>query len=181
MAGGETTVEKLQNVDLAAGGGEAVEIKVVDMDIAVPVGLGMLGTEQINFVIGFGTGGTDLEHGTHGGVAVDVGVVPLHIADAGIDVGDLIDGLHQGHVGFSGPGTVGPIEDVSLGSSGETVVHQLALYSILDGFDIGCLGGKAALQIVLYVVGDSGCVGGVALLGCFQGAENGSGDLILIV
>ena len=60
VAGGEAAVEQLQNVDLAACGGQAVEIKVVDVDIALPVGLGVLGTEQVDLVVSLGTGGADL-------------------------------------------------------------------------------------------------------------------------
>ena len=54
-------MEQLEDVNLAAGGGQAVEVKVVDVDIALPVGLGVLRAEQVDFVVGLGAGGADLK------------------------------------------------------------------------------------------------------------------------
>ncbi len=181
VTGGEAPVEQLENVDLAAGGGQTVEVKVVDVDVALPVGLGVLRAQQVHFVVGLGTGGADLEHGAHGGVAVDIGVVPLHVADPGIDVGDLVDGLHEPGVGLSGPGAVGPVEDVGLGSGVEAVVHQLLLHGVLNGFNVGSALGEFPLQGPLDVVGHTGCIGSIAVSRYLHSLQNGSSDLILVI
>ena len=123
MARGEAAVEQLQNIDLTAGGGKAVEIKVVDVDIALPVCLGMLRAQQIHLIIGLCTSRADLEHRAHGGIAVDIGVVPLHIADPSIDIGNLVDGLHQGCIGLPRPGSVRSVQNVRLGRGREAMVH----------------------------------------------------------
>ena len=126
-------------------------------------------------------GGADLQHAAHGGVAVDVGVVSLHVADAGVDVGDLIDGLHQHGVGFSGAGTGGSVEDVGLGRGVEAVVHELTLHGVLNGFDVGRLVNKLAFQFALDVIGYPGCVSGVSVTGDLQGAQDRAGNFILFI
>ena len=181
VAGGEAAVEQFEDVDLAAGGGQGIEVKVVDVDVALPVGLGVLRAEQVHLVVCLGSGSPDLEHGAHGGIAVDVGVVPLHVADPGIDVGDFIDGLHQGGVGLPSPGPIGPVENIGLGGGVEAMVHQLTLHAVLNGFNVGGCIMELALQIPLDVVGNPGGVGGVSIVTCLHGTQNGCGDFILIV
>ena len=73
----------LLNVDLAAGGGQGEKVQVVDVDVPLPVGLGMLRVEDKHIVELLGALGAELEHGAHGGVAVDVGVLPLDIGVLG--------------------------------------------------------------------------------------------------
>ena len=180
VTGGKAAVEQFQNINLTAGGGQGIEVKVMDVDVAFPVSLGMFRAEQIHLVISLGTGSADLQHGAHGGVAVDVGVVPLHVADPGIGVGDFIDGFHQAGVGLSGPGTIGPVEDVGLGSGAEAMVHQLAFHGILNGFDVGSFGGKMGFQFPLHIIGYSGGIRCIAVLGGFHGAQNGGGNLVLV-
>ena len=46
VPGGKTAFEQLLDVDLAAGSGEGIEIQIVNMDIPLLVGLGMLGLEN---------------------------------------------------------------------------------------------------------------------------------------
>ena len=181
MTGGEAILEQLDDICLTAGGGQAVEIKVVDVNVTFAVSLGVLGAEQVSLVVGLGACSADLEHRAHGGVAVDVGIVTLHIADTGIDVGDLVDGLHQLGVGLSGAGTVGAVQDVSLCCGVEAVVHQLTFYGVLNGFNVRGLVGKLALQLQLYIVGNTGSVSGIAVAGSLQGLQNCGCDLVLVV
>ena len=153
----------------------------MNVNIALPVRLCVLRTKQIHFIISLGACRTDLQHGTHGGVAVDVGVVPLHVAGPGVDVGDLVDGLHQRGVGFSNAGAVGAVQNVCLGGGVEAVVHELLLYRILNGLNIG--GGCCVfcLQIRLNSVGNPGRIGSIALAGGLQGFEYSGRDLALLV
>ena len=75
-------MEQLQKVYLAAGGGEGVKIKIVDMDIALGVRLGLRRRKQISRVIRLGARRAYLQHGAHGRVAVNIGVSALHVAEA---------------------------------------------------------------------------------------------------
>jgi hypothetical protein len=61
------------------------------------------------------------------------------------------------------------------------VVHQLALYGILNGLNGGGIGGKDALQLPLDIVGNAGGIGSIAFTGAFQGFEDGGSDLVLVV
>ena len=72
-------LEQLQQVDLAAGGGQRQKIQIVDMDIALAVRLGMLRIEDEHLIELLGALGAVLEHGAHGGIAVDVGVLSLDV------------------------------------------------------------------------------------------------------
>ena len=109
MAGGEAVLEQFLNVDLATGRGQGVKIKIVDMDIAILVGFGMLRLQDIHFVVDLGPFRAVFQHRTHGGVAVDIGVVPFQVAVAGIAGGDLVIGFHEAGVHFPGPGPFRPI------------------------------------------------------------------------
>ena len=77
VAGGKAVVEQLDQVDLAAGLGKGVEVLVVDVDLPVGVGLGDVGRDDVLIVEALGPLRAVLQHGAHGGVGVDVGVLPL--------------------------------------------------------------------------------------------------------
>ena len=181
VTGRKAVLEQPHNVDLAAGGGQRIEIKIVDMDIALAMGFRLLGGEQIRFIIRFGTGGTDLEHAAHGGVAVDVGVVAFHVALARIHFGDLVDGLHQAGVRLADTGTVGAIQDVAFGGFIISGAHQFALHGILNVFDFGGRVLERFFQLRLNRVGDLGGIGSVALAARFHGFQDGSGNFGFVV
>ena len=180
VAGGEAAVEQAQDVDLGAGGGEGIEIEIVDVDVALGVSLGLLGSEQVGRVVGLGAGGADLQHAAHGGVAVDVGVVTLHVADTGVHVGDLVDGLHQAGVGLADTGAVGPVQDVLLGRLVVAALHQAGLHRVLDLLDLGGFLAAVYLQVARDLVGHAGRFPRVALAGGLQGLEHGGRDLALV-
>ena len=112
---GEAAVEQLQQVNLAAGGGQGVEIQVMDMDVAVPVRLRMPGVEHIHLIELLGAFRAKLEHAAHGGIAVDVGVLALDVRIDGILVGDVLEDLHQSGVHLAHAAALRAVEDVALG------------------------------------------------------------------
>ena len=136
VAGGEAPVEQVDDVDLGAGGGQRIKIEVMDVDVALPVGLGLFRGQQVSLVVCFGARCADLQHAAHRGVAVDVGVVALDVALAGVHLGDLVDGLHQTGVRLTNTGAVGAVEDVLLGGVVKAQPHQLALNDVLDLLDL---------------------------------------------
>ena len=80
MTGGESAVEQLEQVYLAAGGCEGEEIQVMDMNIAVDVRLGVLRVEDVHLVELLRALAAVFQHGSHGGVAVDICVFALDVA-----------------------------------------------------------------------------------------------------
>ena len=180
VAGGEAIVEQTQNVDLGAGGGQRIEIKVVDVYVTLRMGAGLLGGEQVGRVVGLGPGSADLQHAAHGGVAVNVGVVPLHVAQAGVHIGDLVDGAHQAGVGLADAGAVGSVQDVVLGSLLVAGFHQGLFGQILHLLDLGGIVAADLLQLGGDQIGHMGGFGGVVIAGGDHGFENGLGDFALI-
>ena len=96
VAGGKTAVEQLEQVYLAAGGGERQEVEVVYVDIAVDVRLGVLRVEHVHLVELLGTFAAVFQHSPHCGVAVDVGVFALDVAVRRRHEGQILVYLHQG-------------------------------------------------------------------------------------
>jgi len=54
MAGRKTVLEQFLNIDLTAGRGQRVKIKIVDMDVAILMGFGMLRLQDIHFIVNLG-------------------------------------------------------------------------------------------------------------------------------
>ena len=178
---GETTGKQALDVDLTARRRQGVEVEIVDVDVAFTISLGVFRTQQIQLVIGLGTGRTDLQHATHGGVTVDVSVVTLHVALAGIDVRDFINRLHQRRAGFTSARTVGAVKNVGFSSTVETVVHELMFNSVLDRFNVrGGATGETSFQITLHVIGNACGIGSITLGRGFQCTKNRRSDLVLV-
>ena len=132
MARGEAAPEELFYVDLAAGGGEGVEIQIVDVDVPLLVGPGVLGLEDEHLVELLGPLAAVLEHGAHGGVAVDVGVLPLHVGVHRVGEGDVLVGLHQTGIHLPHTATLVAVEDVGLGGLDIALVHEHLFHDVLD-------------------------------------------------
>ena len=132
VAGAEPVLEQLDQVDLAAGLGEHVEVLVVDVDIPVDVGLGdVLGQDVVVHIV-LGPLGAVLEHGAHGGVAVDVGVLPLDVRVLGVGIGQLVVDVHQVGLRLADLGVLRPVEDVGLGGLLIVVPDEHGLHDVLD-------------------------------------------------
>ena len=131
VTGGEAVVEQIQQVNLAAGGGEGVEVQIVDVDVALAVRLGEAGIQHIHIVELLGALAAELEHAAHGGIAVDVGVFALDVAVHGILIGDVLENLHQAGVHFAHAAALGPVEDVGLGRADEALFDEHLFNGIL--------------------------------------------------
>ena len=104
----------------------------MDVDVALSMGPGVLRLEHKHIVELFGPLGPKLEHGAHGGIAVDVGVFPLQIRLPGGGKGDVLVNLHQPRVHLPGLATLVPVQDVGLGGLDISVIHQHPLHQVLD-------------------------------------------------
>ena len=181
VAGGEAPVEEADQVDLGAGGGaHGGEVHVVDVDIPLLVGPGVLGLHHPHHVELLGPLAAVLEHGAHGGVAVDVGVLPLDVAVLGGGEGDVLIDLHQAAVEIPGLAALLAVQDVGLGGLDIAAVHEHPLHDILDVLHLGDLL-ALHLQDGGHLVGQAG--GGVLiarLVGGGKGLVDGVRDLILM-
>ena len=132
VAGGETVVEQVQKIDLATGGGEGIEIQIMNMNVALTVRLGKAGIQHIHLVELLGALGAELEHAAHGGIAVDVGVLALDVGIDGIFIGNVLEGFHQAGVHFAHAAALGAVENIALGGTHKALFNQHALYGILN-------------------------------------------------
>ena len=137
VARAEAALEQRLDVDLAAGGGQAQEIKVVDVDVAVLVREAVLRVEDVHLVELLGTFAAVTQHHAHSGVAVDVGVLALEIVVLGVLEGEVADGGHEPGVHFPDLGPLVAVQDVRLGGAGMAALDKGFFYQILHLFHIG--------------------------------------------
>ena len=136
MTGVEAVLEQLLQVDLAARHGKRVEVQVVDVDVAVHVGAAVLGLEHHHRVEVLGRFRAVLEHGAHGGIAVDVGVLALEVGFLSRAEGDIAERVHEARIDFADAGTLGTVKDVALGGIAITAFRQRLFDGVLDFFDV---------------------------------------------
>ena len=132
MSGGKSALQQAQQINLATGHGQCIEVHVVNVDVAVFVGSGILGVDHVHLVEFFRAFGTVFQHGSHGGVSVDVGVFPLDVVVSGLLEGQILVDVHQPGVHVTDAGALRAIEDVFLGGSGVAVFNENLLHCILN-------------------------------------------------
>ena len=147
VSGRKAAVKQIDNVNLGAGGGQRIKVKVMDVDVALAVGFCLCRCQQVGFIVSLGACGANLQHTAHCGVAVDIGVVTLNVALAGIHAGDFVDGLHQAGVCLTDAGAVCTIENVLFCHLVKAHAHQLMLNNILNLLDFRWGIGIMRLQI----------------------------------
>ena len=148
VAGGEAALEELPQLNLAAGSGQRVEVHVVNVDIALAVRLGETRIDDAHLVELLGRFGAILQHGAHGGIGIDVGVLALHVGIGGLGEGDVLQRLDEAGVHITHAAALGAIEDVGLGGLHEAGLDEGFLHEILHALDRrGTLDG-AALKLL---------------------------------
>ena len=150
VAGGKTAAEQLFNVNLATGGGQSVEVHVVDVDIPIYVGFGIRRVEDVHLTELLGALGPILQHGAHGGVPVDVGILPLDVVVLRVLEGQIFIDLHQLRVHLPHPGALGAVQDVLLGGAAVAIFDQGVFYGVLNLFH-----GGLYLTVLLFQVEDN--------------------------
>ena len=124
-------MEQIQQIDLAAGGRQGIEIQIMDMDIPVMMGSRKTGVQHVHFVELLRALAAELQHAAHGGIAVDIGVFPLDIAVHRVLAGDVLKYLHQAGVHLAHTAALGAVKDIRLGGTHEALFDQYALHHIL--------------------------------------------------
>ena len=177
VTGGEAALEELPQLNLAAGGGQGVEVHVVNVDIALAVCLGVARVDDAHLVELLGRFGAVLQHGAHSRVGVDVRVLALHVGIGGLGEGDVLQRLDEAGVHVAHAAALGTVEDVGLGGLHVAVVHQHPLHQVLDVLHLRLVhtlhlddGGHLVRQLLDHL-GLSRLIGGV------KGLGNGMDDL----
>ena len=109
----------------------------MDVDVALAVGLRVLGLEDVHVVELLGALGAVAQHHAHGRVAVDVRVLALDVGVLGRLVGDVLVDLHQARLHIARAGALRPVEDVGLCRADVAFLDQHALDQVLDLLDRG--------------------------------------------
>ena len=135
MSWTEAAPKQLFNIDLAAGGCEGEEIKVVDMDVPVQMGLRMDRIEHKHVIELFCAFRAVFQHGAHCSIAVNVGVLPFNIVFPCGLIGQFLIGFHQAGVHIADAGALRPVEDIFLRGAGMAGLDQLVFNRILHLFD----------------------------------------------
>ena len=181
VARGEAALEQLLQLDLAARGGEGVEVHVVDVDVAFAVGAGELRVDDAHLVELLGRLRAVLEHGTHGGVGVDVGVLALHVRVRRLRERDVLERLDEAAVHVARAAALGAVQDVGLGRLHEAGLDERLLHEVLHALNRGRALDGAALQLVHHalrdILGRRAILHGPARL---ESALHRLGDLLLL-
>ena len=131
VSGGKTVLEELEQVDLAAGLGEKVEILVVDVDVAAVVRVGNVLVKNVVVNKVLRAFGTVFEHGPHCRVGVDVGILALDVGILCVNKGQGLENVHEILLCLAQLAAFGAVEYVCLGRFGEIVGNQHFLHNIL--------------------------------------------------
>ena len=107
----EAVLEQLLQVDLAARHGKRVEIQIVDMNIAIHVSAAVLGLEHHHRVEMLGRFATVLEHGAHGGIAIDIRILALEVGFLRRTKGDVAERVHEASIDFADAGTLSAVQE----------------------------------------------------------------------
>ena len=120
---------------MQANGGQRVEVHVVDVDVAFAVRFGVARVDDAHLVELLGGLGAVLEHGAHGGVGVDVGVLALHVGIGRLGERDVLERLDEARVDVANAVALGAVQNVGLGRLDEAGFDESLLDEILNALD----------------------------------------------
>ena len=148
------------------------------MNIALAVRLGMRGVEDEHFIELLGALRAILEHGAHGGVAVDIGVFALDVVlERGLE-GQILINLHQPGVHLAHTGALVAVEDVLFRRAGMAAFDQHLLHCILYLLDRGNFVADRAFQHLLDLLCQAARHLIILAAGCLRRAEDRRCDLL---
>ena len=134
VTGRKAVAEQLQQIDLAAGGGQREKIQIVNVDVAVAVRRCMRRVKDEHLVKLLCALRAVLEHGAHRGIAVDIGVLALDVVlDGGLEGQILVD-LHQTGIHLTHARTLVAVQDVFLRGAGVAALDEHGLDRVLNLF-----------------------------------------------
>jgi len=127
----KSALKQFNQINLAAGHGQRVEIHVMDVNVAAVVSLGIFRIYDIHLIKLFGAFGAILQHGSHGCVAVDVGVFTFDVYFFCLFKGQILVDMHQLGVHASDACTFSTVQYIFLGCSCMTVFNKYLFHRVL--------------------------------------------------
>ena len=79
---------------------------------------------------------TVLEHGAHGGIAIDIRIFALKVGFLRRTESDVAERVHEARIDFADAGTLGTVQDVALGGIGIAALGESLFNGILNFFDV---------------------------------------------
>ena len=148
------------------------------MYVSVSVGFGEFGIENVHLVEMLRALGAVFEHGAHGSVAVDIGVLTLDIALFGVGICYILKCLHKTGVHIPYSCSFGSVKDIAFRRAHISVGDEHSLDLVLDLFD-GRYFNAVVLEKVEHLSG-KGKAGSVILRSrcCRECLIHGAGDFI---
>ena len=138
VAGGKPVLKQLQKIDLAAGLRQHVKILVMDMDIPVDMCRRNVFWKDIVVHKIVGTLRTIFQHGPHGSIGIDVGILPFDVRIRRTGERQLPVDIDQVRLGLAHLRVLGAVEDICFCRLGKSILDQLLFHQILDLLYIGC-------------------------------------------
>ena len=134
VPGGKSVFKQFGQIDLTAGFCQHVKVFVVNMNIAVGVCLCHVFGQNIAVYKMLGTFGSVFEHGTHGGVCVDICVFAFQIRLFDFRKCNFLVQLHKLVLLLPDAGPFGTIQNIRFGGCGITLGNQRLFYYVLHLF-----------------------------------------------
>ena len=134
VTGRESACKQLCKVNLGASGCKGIEVKVMNMDIALGMSLSKCRVKDIHLIEFLSAAGAVFKHGTHSGITIDIGVFTLNIAVLGRGESQILIDLHDLCVHLTHSGSVCAVKDVCLCCGCVTLFDEDFFNSILNLF-----------------------------------------------
>ena len=134
MSGRKAALQQFHQINLAAGHRQRVEIHIVNMNVAGFMCLGKLRIDDIALVELFRALRTVLEHRSHRGIAVDIGVFALDLVLFRFLKGQILINLHQLGIHVSDSGALRSVKNIFLSRTGVSVFDQNFFDGVLNLF-----------------------------------------------
>ena len=144
------------------------------------MGARVLRIDDAHLVELLGRLGAVLEHGAHGGIGVDVGVLALHVGVGRLRERDVLERLDEAAVHVARTAALGAVQDVGLGRLHETGLDERLLHEVLHALDRGHALDGTAVQLLHHLLRD--LFGSGAILhgsACLERALHRLGDFVL--
>ena len=172
MAGGETALEQLTQLNLAARRGQGVEVHVMNMDVALAMRLRELRRDDGHLVELLGGLRAVLQHGAHGRVGVDVRVLALHVGIRRLGERDVLERLENAAVDVAHAAALGAVQDIGFCRLGKSCLDERLFYQILHALDR-----RSALDSAFFNLFDHSTRNLVGNRTALHGAGSGEGAL----
>ena len=143
-------MKQLHQVNLAAGFRQHVEIFVMNMNVTIDMCCCNVFWQNIVIHKIIGSLGAIFQHGTHGGICINIRILTLDIRICGTGEGKLPVYIHQIRLCLANLGVLCPIKDICLRSLGKSIDNQFLFHKILHLFYVRYLSCRNGFHHFIY-------------------------------